>query len=303
MHTSIDLTRAPKKEHAPVTVFDYLNGALMILLCLICVYPMLYVMFASLSEPNLLAAHSGGLLHPLGFTTKGYELVLSNKNIFTGYYNTIIYVVFGTLIAIMMTLVSAFLVSRNKWQWSAPLMILITVHMFFGGGMIPFYLLIRDMDLINTRWAILLPGALNVWNMVVLKTAMMGVPSSLEESAFIDGANDLQILVRVYVPVIGSAIAVQVILYAVGIWNSWFNASLFLNDRQLFPLQIILREILINSDTQSLGAAESASTDINFYKDLTKYCTIIISTLPIMCIYPFMQKYFVKGMMVGAVKG
>lgn len=288
----------------PVTWFDYVNAVVMVLLSLICLYPFLYVAFASVSNPTQFANFRGILLWPQGFSLEGYKMVFNNPNIGTGYLNTLIYVVFGTLTAIVMTTLAAFIASRTKWMWCKGITLMIVIHMFFGGGIIPFYMLIRELGWIDSRLALIVPGALGVSNMIILRTAIQGIPDSLEESAHIDGANDLQVLVKIILPLISAAIAVQVLFYAVGIWNSWFNATIFIKNRKLYPLQVILREILINDDMQSLqGAGSFGGADASNLRILTQYCTIMVATLPILCIYPFLQKYFVKGMLIGAVKG
>ena len=287
----------------PVTWFDYVNVILMALLCLICLYPMLYVLFASISNPTRFATFRGILLWPQGFSLEGYRLVFNNPNIGSGYMNTLIYTVLGTLTAIVMTTLAAFIASRTKWMWSKGITLMIIIHMFFGGGIIPFYMLIRELGWIDSRLSLIVPGALGVSNMIILRTAIQALPDSLEESAHIDGANDLQVLLKIILPLISAAIAVQVLFYAVGIWNSWFNATIFIKTRKLYPLQVILREILINDDTQSLQGGLSGGADASNLRILTQYCTIIVATLPILCIYPFLQKYFVKGMLIGAVKG
>lgn len=288
------------------STFHFINGVAMILLGLICLYPLLYVVFASFSTPSMLAANRGFLYAPLGFTLEGYKILLKNPMIYTGYFNTIIYVVAGTVCSLFLTVIAAFITSRKKWMWSGPVMALITVHMFFQGGMIPFYILIRDIGLLDTRLAIILPGALSVFNLIVLRTAMLTVPESLEESARLDGASDVIILWHIILPVIKAALAVQVLFYAVGRWNEWFNAMIFLKNQNLYPLQLVLRDILLQGDMQSMaGSVGNAAnpTDVNQYQDLVKYTTIVVATVPILCIYPFLQKYFVKGVMVGSIKG
>lgn len=293
------------KNKSKIQVFDVVNGIIMVFLCVICVYPLIYVLFASLSDPTMLAAHKGLLFYPLGGgTLNGYKLVLKNPNIVSGYVNTVIYVTGSTVMSLFMTVLAAYIVSRRKWLWSSNLNFLITLHMFVGGGLIPFYLLVRDLGMINTRWSLIIPGALSVWNMVVLRTSMEGVPDSLEESARLDGAGDMTILTRIILPLIKPALAVQVLFYAVTAWNSWFNASMFIRDRSLMPIQIILREIMLENDMQSMvGINFSDTLNVARYMTLTKYCIVIIATVPILVIYPVLQKYFVKGVMVGSVKG
>lgn len=285
--------------------FNSINYLVMIILCIICLYPLVYVLFASISIPSRLAAHRGILLYPLGFTLKGYDIVFQNPHIFSGYMNTLIYVSFGTIINVVMTCIAAYVMSRKEWMWSGNLTVLVLIHMFFGGGLIPFYLLIRELGIMDTRWALLIPGAINVWNLIVLRTAFAAVPQSLIESARIDGANDLFILFRIVIPVSMAAVAVQILFYSVGHWNAWFNAMIFIRNRKLLPIQVILREILIANNIAYLNANVSATNmvDINQYGDLVKYCTIIVATLPILFVYPYLQKHFVKGVMIGSIKG
>ncbi|WP_055669211.1 carbohydrate ABC transporter permease [Desnuesiella massiliensis] len=286
-------------------VFDTANIIFMILLMIICIYPLLYVLFASLSDPYELMKHRGLLLKPLGFTLNGYALVFKNPSIMTGFLNTLFYVVVGTSLNLLLTSMSAYVLSRKNLFFGKPLMWMVTIPMFFSGGLIPFYLQVQRLGLIDSRWAIILPSAISVWNLIVLRTAFRNIPESLIESAKIDGANDFTILFKIVIPVSKATLAVIALFYAVGQWNSWFNAMLFLKDRSKYPLQLILREILISNDTREMmnlpkGAAQFIKADA--YKTLIKYSTVIVSTLPILCLYPFLQKYFVKGVMIGSVK-
>lgn len=292
------------KKKKKLGIFNVLNGFVLLLLSIICVYPLLYVLFASFSDPTELMAHRGLLFYPLGGgTLGGYKMVLKNPNILTGYINTIIYVTAQTAFSLFITVLAAYVVSRKKWMWRKPMTFMITLHMFVGGGLIPFYMLVHDLGMINTRWALIIPGALSVYNMVVLRTSMETIPDSLLEAAQIDGANDLLVLTRIMLPVIKPALAVQTLFYAVASWNAWFNASIFINDRSLMPIQLVMREILLNNDIQTLsGLNTSQLVELANNMQLTKYCVVIIATLPILLAYPFLQKYFVKGVMVGSVK-
>jgi len=274
----------------------------MVLLVIVTLYPILYVVFASFSDPNLLAAHRGLLIKPLGFTLGGYSLVFANPNIPMGYLNTLFYVLVGTAINMFMTIVFAFVLSRRKLYWKAPLMVMVVITMYFSGGLIPLYLVIRQIGLLNTRWSLLLPAAISTWNLIVMRTSFQGIPASLEESAYIDGANDLTILLRIVLPLSVPVIAVMVLFYAVGNWNSWFSASIYLKNRALFPLQLIIREILIINNTNDM-LTEVDNVDRGNFQELVKYAVIVIATVPILTVYPFLQKYFVKGVMVGALKG
>ena len=283
-------------------VFTVFNSAFMVLLVIVTLYPILYVVFASFSDPNLLAAHRGLLIKPLGFTLGGYSLVFANPNIPMGYLNTLFYVLVGTAINMFMTIVFAFVLSRRKLYWKAPLMVMVVITMYFSGGLIPLYLVIRQIGLLNTRWSLLLPAAISTWNLIVMRTSFQGIPASLEESAYIDGANDLTILLRIVLPLSVPVIAVMVLFYAVGNWNSWFSASIYLKNRALFPLQLIIREILIINNTNDMFT-EVDNVDRGNFQELVKYAVIVIATVPILTVYPFLQKYFVKGVMVGALKG
>lgn len=285
--------------------FDLFNMLIMIILMVVCAYPLLYVLFASLSDPYKLMQHRGLLFKPLGFTLQGYSLVVQNKSIMTGFLNTVFYVVVGTSLSLLLTSMSAYVLSRKNLLLGKPLMLMVTITMFFSGGLIPFYLQIQNLGLKDSRWALIFPSAISVWSLIVLRTAFKKVPESLIESAKMDGANDFTILFRIVMPVSKATLAVIALLYAVGHWNSWFNAMIFLTDRSKYPLQLILREILISNDMREMmnlpkGSAQFIQADA--YKSLIKYSTVIVSTIPILCIYPFVQKYFVKGTMLGSLK-
>jgi putative aldouronate transport system permease protein len=283
-------------------LFDSTNIGFMVLLSITTLYPLLYVLFASLSDPFIVSSTRGILLYPQGLTLSAYDLVFQNPNIKTSYFNTLIYVVAGTAINIFMTSLGAYALSRQNVMWANPIMFMIVFTMFFSGGLIPTYMLISDLGIINTRWALLLPGAVSAFNLIIMRTAFQAVPVSLEECARIDGAKDWTILFRVVLPLSMPVVAVMVLFYGVGHWNSWFPAMIFLQDRELFPIQLILREILIANDTNSMMTNVSAGDQMPIGETI-KYATIIVSTLPILCLYPFLQKYFVKGVMIGAIKG
>ncbi|WIV11641.1 carbohydrate ABC transporter permease [Proteiniborus sp. MB09-C3] len=295
----------PAKKITGGKIFDVFNVILLIALMVVCVYPLLYVLFASLSDPYLLMQHKGLLYKPLGFTLQGYSLVFKNPSIMKGFLNTVFYVVAGTGISIFFTAISAYVLAQDELLFKKPLMLMVTVTMFFSGGLIPFFLQVERLGLRDTRWAIILPSAISAWSLIVLRTAFKKVPKSLIESAKMDGANDFTILFKIVIPSCKATMAVMVLMYAVGQWNSWFNAMIFLDDRGKYPLQLILREILISGDMREMmnlprGSAQFIQAEA--YKGLIKYSTIVISTLPILCIYPFVQKHFVKGSMLGSLK-
>lgn len=282
-------------------VFGVFNSILMVTLCFITMYPFLYVLLASLSDPTRVAMHRGLLLIPLGFTLDAYKAVLDNPMIGTGYQNTIFYVVAGTAVNLFMTAIGAYALSRRNVYFKDFIMFAIVFTMVFHGGLIPTYLVVGNLGLLNTPWALIIPGAISTFNLIIMRTAFQQVPISLEESARMDGANDFTILFRVIIPLSMPVIAVMVLWYAVGHWNSYFSALIYLRDRELYPLQLILREILVNNNTDSMMTGASTLDKIDVGETI-KYATIIVSTLPILILYPFLQKYFVKGIMIGAIK-
>lgn len=292
------------KLHKRRSVFPLFNGLLLALVGLLCLYPLLYIVFASLSEPDRIMKHTGLLLGPLGFTFEGYELAFRNPNILTGYMNTIFYVVVGTALSLIVTAADAFVTSRKDALLARPIMLGVVFTMYFSGGLIPLFLLVNNLGLYNTRTAIILVGLVNTWNLIVMRTSFLGIPDSLEESAKIDGASPMTIFTRIYLPLSKPMLATMTLFYGVGNWNSWFNHMIYLQDRDKFPLQLIMREILIANDMSSMTNMSTVGTYTNdMYQVLVKYAVVVIATLPILCIYPFLQRYFIKGVMVGAIKG
>lgn len=268
------------------------------LMALMCLYPMLHVLFASISDPIRLMQHTGVILKPLGFSLEGYKIVLKNPNIPVSYLNTIIYVVVGTSINILMTTLGAYALSRKGYMFKKTITLLIVFTMYFNGGLIPNFLLVKALGMYNTIWALVVPGAISTWNLIVMKTCFQAIPVSLEESARLDGANDFVILLKVFLPLSKATMAVMLLFYAVTQWSSWFNAMIYLSDRKKFPLQLIMREILIANST----SGNTMDSDVMFLEEVVKYATIIVSTVPVLVFYPFVQKYFMTGVMMGSVK-
>ncbi len=275
----------------------------MLALMLVTLYPLLYVLFASLSNPVDLMMTRGAILSPIGgVTTDAYQAVMDNPMILIGYRNTLFYVIGGTLLNLVMTTLGAYALSRRNVMFKNWIMLGIVFTMFFGGGLIPRYLLVsQTLNLQDTPWALIFPGAIGTLNLIILRTAFETVPVALEEAARMDGANDFQILWNVIIPTSLPTLAVITLFYAVAHWNAWFDAMLFLRNRELYPLQLILREILISNSTATMTSGASAS-DVMPLGETIKYATIVVATLPILCVYPFLQKYFVKGVMIGAIK-
>lgn len=283
-------------------IFDIVNVTFMMILIIVTLYPFIHVAFASVSLPSRLMSHRGPLLKPLGITLDAYKMVFKDPMILIGYKNTLFYVVVGTTLNILMTCLGAYVLSRKGLYLQRVLMVLIVFTMYFGGGLIPFYLIVKGLGLTNTRWALIIPTAVSTWNLIIMRTAFMGIPDSIEESAKIDGAQDFTILFRIIMPLSIPTIAVMILFYGVGHWNAWFNAMVFLRKRELYPLQLRLREILIMNDTSDMliGVADIDEEPVG---ETVKYATIMVSTLPILFIYPSLQKYFVDGIMIGALKG
>ncbi|HEY5560704.1 MAG TPA: carbohydrate ABC transporter permease [Clostridiaceae bacterium] len=282
-------------------IFDTANVIFLIVLTIACTYPLLYVIFASLSDGNKLLAHTGMLFGPLGFNLAAYQKVLANPDIRTGYMNTIFIVTVGVTLNLIMTSFGAYVLSRKGVYFNAFLTKFIVFTMFFSGGLIPLYLTVKGVGLMDSIWALIIPGLVSTFNLIIMRTSFAAIPDSLEESARIDGANDFTILFKIILPLSKPVIAVMILYYGVGHWNSWFNAMIYIRTRSLFPLQLILREILITSSTDMAGSA--SADNVASISESIKYATIMVATIPILLIYPFLQKYFVKGVMIGAVKG
>lgn len=291
-----------KKRTAGSIAFDIINSTVLILISCIMLYPILHVLFASVSNSSLVMQHSGPLLRPLGFNLDAYKAVLADERVFIGYKNTLIILVGGVALNIVLTCIGAYFLTRKNVFWQKPVMIMIVATMFISGGMVPFYLVIKNLKLIDTTWALILPVAVNTYNLIIMKTGFAAIPDSLEEAAKMDGASDEWVLVFVMIPLAMPTIAVLILYYAVFHWNAWFNAMIFLRNRDLYPLQLILREILLQNQTDQQVSME-AMQNMESVSESIKYATIMVSVIPALCIYPFLQKYFVKGVMVGAVKG
>ncbi|MEC0206944.1 carbohydrate ABC transporter permease [Paenibacillus lautus] len=283
-------------------ILDIAVYFLLTALVAVTLYPLIYVLFASFSNGDLLMARKGLLWKPAGFSTLAYERALGNPAVWSGYWNTLRLVGGGLILHVTMAIMAAFVLSRRNFIWGKFLMLFIVVTMFFNAGLIPFYLVVKDMGIMNTMWALLLPFAVNTFHLIILRTAFLSLPFELEESAQIDGANHLTVLLKIVIPLSMPVISVIMLYTAADKWNMWFIPSLFIQDRTLYPLQLVLREILINNGTDniSFGAGVGEARNIG---ETIKYATIVIATMPILCIYPFLQKYFVKSAFLGAVKG
>ena len=283
-------------------IFDVINTLILLALCFVTLYPMWYCLCASFTQNSYLVAHQGTIIWPHGFNTGSYSLAFTHPLLLSGYQNILIVLAASLPINIILTLFAGYFMASKGVLFKPLIKFIIMFTMFFSGGMIPAYLNIRDLGLYNSLWALILPGAMSVYNSIICRTAIQGVPESLTESAYIDGANDLIIVFRIILPLIMPTIAVLLLYYGVGHWNSWFNASIYLKDNDKLPIQNIMRALLI-ANSSVLNSAAAESDQVNEFAESIKYSTIILTTVPVLCIYPFLQKYFVKGVMVGAVKG
>jgi putative aldouronate transport system permease protein len=292
----------PKDQSLTDRLLDVAIHVGLVILMIFAFYPLLYVAFASISDAGQLIAHKGLLFKPLGFSVEAYKSVFKNPGILIGYRNTLFILAMGVTLNLFMTAIGAYVLSRKNVMWNKAFIFIIVFTMFFNGGLIPLYLTVKNVGLIDSLWATIIPFAVSTFNLIIMRTAFMSVPDSLEESAKIDGANHFTILFKIIIPLSMPVIAVMILYYAVEKWNGWFYASIFLKDRQLFPLQLTLREILLANQTDSMAAGASAGDQFQIGETI-KYATIMVATVPILCVYPFVQKYFVKGVMIGALKG
>lgn len=282
-------------------IFDSLIYFILIFAVLITLYPFIYVISMSISDPEHVLRQDIFLL-PKGLSLGAYKLVFENPDVWRSYYNTVWYTVVGTSINIFMTVIAAYPLSRRNLFGRNFFMFFITFTMFFSGGLIPSFLLVRSLGLYNTRWAMVIPGAVSAWYIIITRTYFQSsIPDSLIEAAKIDGCNDISILFRIVLPLSAPIIAVLALFYAVGHWNSFFNALIYLPDKNLQPLQIYLVRVLIQASPELLGQMQDEFARSAYFIQL-KYAVIIVTILPIICVYPFLQKYFVKGVMIGAIK-
>lgn len=288
-----------KKIH----VSNFFICAILMFIVLLCVYPIYYVVIASFSNPDALLGQKGLLLAPLKpFTLNAYKYVFSNRLVVTGYMNTIIIVVLGVGINLLFTILAAYVLSIKELMFHRQITFYVIFTMYFSGGMVPAYLNVKSLGMLDSLWSLILPGAISTYNLIILRTSFESLPDSLIESAKLDGAGNLTVLFKIIVPLTKASLAVMVLYYGVAHWNSWFSASIYLRTSSKFPLQLVLRDLLITS--QSAGITGSMDMgDLAQVANMVKYALIVVSTLPILLIYPFLQKYFEKGVMIGAVKG
>jgi putative aldouronate transport system permease protein len=291
------------KENTGDKIFNVFNNILMIVIVIITLYPFYYIICASLSDTSQLLIHTGLLLKPLETTFGAYKLTFQYPLILYGYKNTLFILLFGLPINMILSVFCGYMLTAKNVLYKKFIIAFVMLTMYFSGGLVPSYLNVRSLGLYNSLWAVILPGAISVYNTIIIKTAMAGIPDSLSEAAYIDGANSIEILFRVVIPLIKPTLAVITLYYAVTHWNSWFSAAIYIKDNVKLPIQAVMRAILIENDELLYSNALADDGTINTFVETIKYALIVVGTLPILVLYPFLQRYFVKGVMIGAVKG
>ncbi|GIO66581.1 carbohydrate ABC transporter permease [Paenibacillus cookii] len=285
-------------------LFGWVVYALLALICVIVLYPLIFVLVASFSSPG--AVMRGEVwLWPKDMTWIGYKKIFQNAEILTGYANTLLYTVIGTAINLLLSIAAAYPLSRKDLYGRNVISGMMVLTMFFSGGMVPTYLLIKDLGMLNSMWALILPGAISVYNVLIMRTFFQNfIPQEMQEAAAMDGCSNIGTLVRIVLPLSMPIIAVMILFYSVGHWNAYFSALMYLTDREKYPLQLILREILIQGQMQEMqGVGDNVLAETVMQSEAIKYAVVIVANLPVLLLYPFLQKYFAKGVMIGAVKG
>ncbi len=293
------------KKSASRIAFEIFNVVFMIVLCAVMLYPFIFTFSASVSNSAQVAAGNVKLL-PKGFNLESYKTVLGYQKVWVAYGNTIIYTVVGTAVSLALTICGAYPLSRSDFYGKGVFVFFITLTMIFSGGLIPTFLVVRGIHLYNSMWAVILPGALSTMNMIIMRTFFQGIPDALEEAATIDGCSDFQILVKIILPLSTASLMTIGMFYAVGYWNSWFPALIYLRDAEKYPLQLVLRQIVLQNQINDLISQQSGTTiedTTKMVSETVKYAVVMVATIPILCVYPFVQKYFVKGALVGSIKG
>lgn len=290
------------KQSRSDIIFDIINIAILSIILIIVIYPLILVVSASFSDP--MAVMKGEVvLFPVSPTLDAYKAVFRNEDITTGYRNTIIYTVVGTAVNLIMTIAGAYPLSRKDFYGRKALTLFYSFTMFFSGGLIPSYLINTKLGLNNNFWVMIIPGAVSVWNMLIMRTFFQNsIPIELQEAAFMDGCTNIGILLKIVLPLSTPVIAVMVMYYGVGHWNAYFTALIYFRDRNKFPLQLILREILVQHEMSQMTEGETLVSQVLLAEGI-KYAVIVVASVPVLLLYPFLQKYFVKGVMIGAIKG
>ena len=291
-------------------IFNFCNILFFALIMIVCILPVWHVFCASFSNASWVMNQRGLIWYIKDFTLNGYQLVFNDNSIWTGYLNTFIYVIGTTVLGMFLTVMAAYALSRKDFIWANPLMLIISFTMLFSGGIVTLYILVtQTLNMYDSRWALILPNCMSAFYLILVRTAMQNVPDSLEESAMLDGAGRFTILFQIMLHLIKATLATVILYYVIGNWNSWFNAMIYIRSEDKKPLQLILKELLVDTNSSSNAnvdisvLASGESGDAVLYKQLMKYCTIMVSTVPMFIFYPLIQKYLESGVMIGAIKG
>lgn len=297
----------PKAKPISVSdkIFDAINYILLVMVLFLTAYPLYYILVASVSDPFKVYAGQT-MIYPVGFSWGGYVRIFQDPMITRGYLNSILYTVTGTLISVILTCVSGYALSKKTLPGRRWIMIFLLFTMYFNGGLIPTYLTVRDVGLFNTMWALIIPNAISVYNLIITRTFFeSNIPDSLTEAASIDGSSNIGTMIRIVMPLSTPIIAVMIVFYAVGLWNNWFDALIYTTKSEMAPLQLVLRSILIKSQASSdmMMGMDPNYAEKQKITEMIKFSSIVVASVPMLIIYPFVQKYFSKGIMIGAVKG
>jgi putative aldouronate transport system permease protein len=293
-----------RQEGFSYGVFTVFNYIILSLAILITAYPVYYVLIASFSDPDNLMRNYGLMWLPKRpLTLEAYKLVMDHPQVLSGYRNTLFVLIAGLVFNMVLTALGAYLLCLKNSLFRRPLSIAIIFTMYFSGGLVPMYLNVQNMGLMNTLWSLVIPGAISTYNMLILRSAFASIPDSLIEVAKLDGASHFQILTKIFLPLSGATLAVLLLYYGVGHWNAWFNSSLFIQSPTRYPLQLVLRNILLLNQNTEFYAASSGDSASALIAEIIKYALIVVSTAPILLLYPFLQRFFTKGVMIGAIKG
>lgn len=287
-------------KYSKISLFSVINVIILLGIVLLTLYPFIYMAAVSLSS-NVYVLKGDISWYPKGFTLDMYKVVLKDPRIGTAYWNTLVYVVLGTLISLIITSLGAYALAKKNMIFGRGFTLMIIFTLFFSGGMIPTFLVVKELGVMDTVWGIVLPGAVSTWNLLIMRTFFSSIPAELEESGQMDGLSDIGIFFRIVVPLSQAVFATIGLFYAVGLWNNFLLPLLYLRDQELFPLQVILRNIVLAGQMNQADTAAIGDANVVLEEPL-KFATIMVSTVPILLAYPFLQKYFVKGVMIGAVK-
>jgi putative aldouronate transport system permease protein len=303
-YKSINKKITLRQEGFGYRVFTIINYIALSFVILITAYPVYYVLIASFSDPDSLMRNYGLMWLPkTPITLSAYKMVLDHPLVLSGYRNTLFVMIAGLVFNMILTSLGAYLLCLKNSMFRRPISIAIIFTMYFSGGLVPMYLNIQSLGLMNSLWSLVIPGAISTYNMLILRSAFANIPDSLVEVAKLDGASHFQILTRIFLPLSGATLAVLVLYYGVGHWNAWFNSSLFIQSPSRYPLQLILRNILLLNQNSEFYAASSGDSSAALMAEIIKYALIVVSTAPVLLLYPFLQRFFTKGIMIGAIKG